>query len=105
MPHNIELLVNFKDNMATIHIKRQHQLDQAKVRKEVQSLADKLADELSVDCKWEGDRLVFKRTGAHGYINLGESEVELEIKLGMVLSPLKGKIEKTVSSYLDERLV
>lgn len=90
--------------MATIHITKQHHLDKEQVKKEVQKLAEKLSEELSVETNWEKDRLTFKRTGASGHINLGEDEVDVEIKLSMVLKPLKGKIEQTVQDYLDERL-
>jgi len=90
--------------MATIHISKQYQMDHAAVRKEVQNLADKLSKDLSAKYNWEGDRLVFKRSGASGHIDITESAVNIEIKLSMVLTPLKGKIEKTVNSYLEERL-
>jgi len=79
-------------------------MDHAAVRKEVQNLADKLSKDLSAKYNWEGDRLVFKRSGASGHIDITESAVNIEIKLSMVLTPLKGKIEKTVNSYLEERL-
>ena len=90
--------------MATIHIKRAHHLDHETVRKEVQNLADKLSKDLSAKYNWEGDRLVFKRSGASGHIDVGESEVDIEIKLSVVLTPLKGTVERTVKDYLDERL-
>jgi len=90
--------------MATIHIKRQHHLDNATVRKEIQNLADKLSKDLSAKYNWEGDRLVFKRSGANGHIEISDGEVDIEIKLNMMLTPLKSTIEKTVTSYLDERL-
>lgn len=90
--------------MATIHINRAHEMDHATVKKSIQELAEKLSEELSADYSWEKDRLVFKRSGATGFINIGKHEVEVEIKLNLLLSPMKGTIEKTVTSYLDERL-
>ena len=90
--------------MATIHITRAHDLDHETVRKEVQNLADKLSKDLSAKYNWEGDRLVFKRSGASGHIDIGEGEVDIEIKLSMVLTPLKGTVEKTVKDYLEDRL-
>jgi putative polyhydroxyalkanoate system protein len=90
--------------MATIHITRSHQLDQETVRDKVQELADKLSEELSAEYKWEKDRLVFKRTGANGFVRIGDQELEVEVKLGMMLRPLKGTIEKTITDYLDQRL-
>ena len=90
--------------MATVQIKRKHQMDKDQVRDEIQNLADKLSKELSANYQWKGDRLEFKRSGANGYIVMHEGEVDIEIKLNMLLTPLKSTIEKTVNDYLDERL-
>ena len=90
--------------MATIHVKKKHNLDKKHIRQEVEKLADKLSDELSAEYKWENDRLVFERTGANGFIQIGNGEVEISINLNLLLRPLKGTIEKTVNSYLDEHL-
>lgn len=90
--------------MATIHITRAHQLDPETVRDKVQELANTLEDKLSAEYLWEQDRLVFKRTGANGFIRIGDQELEVEVKLGMMLRPLKGTIEKTITEYLDKQL-
>lgn len=90
--------------MATIKIKRQHALPHAKVVKAVQKLADELAEKLEADYEWEGDELSFKRSGASGKVNIGKKDLEVNIKLSILLTPLKGKIEKTVNDYLDENL-
>ena len=90
--------------MATIHIRRSHQLDQETVRDRVQELANTLTEKLTVEYQWEKDRLVFKRSGANGFVRIGNQELEVEVKLGMMLTPLKGAIEKTITDYLDERL-
>ena len=63
-----------------------------------------LAEKLSAEYQWEKDRLVFKRSGANGFVRIGNQELEIEVKLGMLLRPLKSTIEKTISDYLDERL-
>jgi putative polyhydroxyalkanoate system protein len=90
--------------MATIHMKKKHDLDKKRVRQEVEHLAEKLSEELSIDYEWVNNRLVFKRTGANGFIDIGNNELEIEVKLNLVLSPLKGTIEKTITNYLDDRL-
>jgi len=90
--------------MATIQIRRSHQLDQQHIREQVQNLADKLASDLGADYQWQGDRLHFERSGAKGDIDIGEGYLEFNLKLGMLLSPLKGKIESSVVEYLDEHL-
>jgi len=90
--------------MAKIYVRKKHSLDKAHIRQQVQRLADKLSKELSVNCVWVDDRLVFERTGAKGHIQVNSDEVEVEIQLGLLFSPLKGTIEKTVTGYLDEHL-
>jgi putative polyhydroxyalkanoate system protein len=91
--------------MATIRIKRAHHQDNETVRNEVQRIAEKLSSQLSAKYSWKSDnRLEFKRSGASGHIDIGEGEVDIEIKLSMVLTPMKGTIEKTLTDYLDERL-
>ena len=70
----------------------------------MQTLAEQLSEDLSAEYSWENDRLVFKRSGASGHIDIVDGEIDIEIKLGLVLMPLKGTIEKKVTSHLDERL-
>lgn len=90
--------------MATIQITRQHQLDPETVRGKVQQLAHTLVEKLSAEYQWEQDRLVFNRPGANGFVRIGDTEIEVEVKLGMLLRPLKGTIEKTITEYLDQQL-
>jgi putative polyhydroxyalkanoate system protein len=90
--------------MAKIHITKSHQLDQETVRANVQELADMLVDKLAAEYQWEKDRLIFKRSGANGFVRIGNQELEVEVKLGMLLTPLKGTIEKTITDYLEQRL-
>jgi len=90
--------------MAKIHVKKNHHLDKAHIRQQVQKLAEKLGEEFSVDYTWQDDRLVFERTGAKGHIEVSQNEVEVVIQLGLLFTPLKGTIEKTVTDYLDENL-
>jgi putative polyhydroxyalkanoate system protein len=90
--------------MTTIHITKSHQLDEETVRANVQELADMLADKLAAEYQWKKDRLVFKRSGANGFVRIGNQELEVEVKLGMLLTPLKGTIERTITDYLEQRL-
>jgi putative polyhydroxyalkanoate system protein len=90
--------------MATIHITRSHQLDQETIHQKVEELANTLVEKLSAEYHWEQDRLVFKRSGANGFVRIGNQELEVEVKLGMMLRPLKGTIEKTIAEYLYQRL-
>lgn len=90
--------------MAKVQISRSHSLDHGAIRNEVEALAAKFAEDLSASYRWRGERLVFERSGASGFIEVGEGDVQIEIKLGLLLTPLKPTIETKIESYLDEAL-
>lgn len=86
--------------MANIHLKHKHSLSPQEARKRVEEIAKGLKKEYKIDYVWKGDRLLFKRSGAAGNLDLGDGFIELDIKLGMALVPLKGKIEKTIKQNI-----
>ena len=90
--------------MATIRISRAHRLEPERIRAEVEDLAQNLARELSASYRWNGDRLDFERSGASGFIDIHADRLEIEIKLGMLLSPLKATVEKKINDYLGRAL-
>ncbi|MEA3413280.1 MAG: polyhydroxyalkanoic acid system family protein [Pseudomonadota bacterium] len=90
--------------MANIHIKRKHTLPPEVVRARMEEIAEDLKKKLDADYAWEGDSLRFKRSGASGSIDMGDGFVELKIKLGMLLSPMKGKIEQTINKNIEVAL-
>lgn len=90
--------------MAMIKMKRRHALGTKKARSTVEALARKLQKDLDAEYHWEGSTLRFKRTGASGHIDVTDKELAIEIKLGILLSPLKGKIEKTLEDEIDQHL-
>jgi len=90
--------------MANIHIKRTHNLGIDNARTAVEKLAQTLKSELQADFKWSGDKLLFKRSGASGTIDVGSDYIDLDIRLGMALSLMKGKIEDTINTKLDSAL-
>ena len=88
--------------MANIRIKKNHTLSHVDARKRVQEIALDLKKTLEADYSWHDDTLKFKRSGASGSVELGEGFIEVRIKLGMLLVPMKGKIESTIRQRLDE---
>jgi putative polyhydroxyalkanoate system protein len=90
--------------MAVIKVKRRHKLGADQARATVEELAQKLEQELNAKYHWEGDTLRFSRSGASGHIDVKDRELAIEIKLGMLLSPLKGKIERTIQDEIDKHL-
>lgn len=86
--------------MAHIHIKQQHDLTHDEARKRVEEIARDLRKRLNADYRWDGDSLRFQRSGASGSIHVGDDFIELKVKLGMMLAPMKGKIERSIRENL-----
>ena len=90
--------------MAQIHIKRAHNLGLDQARQQVEQVAERLKAELSVDYQWNGNQLSFKRSGANGTIQVAPDCVVCDVKLGMMLSAMKGKIEDAINEKFDRAL-
>lgn len=90
--------------MPDIHVKRQHALPQEQAKRSVQAVADKLKGDLGAQYRWEGNSLRFECPGAEGRIDVQPSEVGVSVKLSWLLGAAKGKIERSIESYLDEYL-
>lgn len=91
--------------MATIDVRKSHGIGKEKARGAAEQIAEKLKTKLDVKYRWDGDVLRFDRSGASGAIHVGETEVRVEVELGMLLRPMKGKVEEKVQQYLKDYLV
>ena len=90
--------------MANIHIERRHNLGIPAAREQVTRIAEKLERDLQAEYQWKGDTLHFKRSGASGTIGVQQSSVVIDVKLGMALGLMKGKIESSINESLDRML-
>jgi putative polyhydroxyalkanoate system protein len=90
--------------MAAIDIRRSHSLGKDKARKAAESLSTELAQKLQVQSRWEGDVLRFERSGAKGHVAVSDSDVHVQVELGLMLRPLKGAVEAQIQKYLDRYL-
>jgi putative polyhydroxyalkanoate system protein len=94
-----------KGQMADISITQQHQLSQVAARAAAQKVADKLAGEFGLQCRWEGDVLRFERSGVQGTLALGESQAALKIKLGMLMGAFRSTIESKVAESMRKTFI
>jgi len=93
-----------EDAMTTLRIQHPHHLPRERLRAHLDELAQTLKRELDLDYRWEGDRLLFQRSGASGHLEVDDEQVTLELTLGLLLRPLKGHIEDKVRDYLRREL-
>ncbi len=91
--------------MANIKIKRQHHLGRDSARQKVEEIASSLQEKLNAKWAWKGDSLTFQRSGASGSVDVGDDYVEFNVKLGMLLTPMKGAIENAIQEKVDKTLV
>lgn len=88
--------------MTTIDVCRKHGKSLEDARAAVERVAGHIAERFSVQCGWDGDTLLFERSGVHGAIELASEEVRVTAKLGFMLMALKGPIEAEIHRFLDE---
>jgi putative polyhydroxyalkanoate system protein len=75
-----------------------------KARVEVEKLAQAFESELHASYEWDGNRLLFECPGASGTIDVGDDSVGLDLKLSLLLAPMKKKIKLGIEDRLDKTL-
>ncbi len=90
--------------MADIRIARPHGLPVSRAKAAAQAAADDLGREYALTCTWQGDTLHFRRSGVRGRIDVSQTQIALEIHLGILLKGLRTSIEKSVGRRLEELL-
>lgn len=88
--------------MSTIDIRRKHALSLAAAKKQTDVMAAHLAEEFSLESNWRGDELHFTRSGVQGVMKVTHDHVHVTAKLGMLVTLLKGQIEKRLHTHFDE---
>ena len=82
--------------MADINIVQEHNLAPEQARAAAQQVADKLAEQFELACRWDGDVLRFARSGVDGSLTLEPTQARLQIALGFLFSAFSSQIEGKV---------
>lgn len=89
--------------MPKINLSRNHSLEPAVIKDRIAKLGDKLQEKYSAKTSWVDDRtLNVKGTGVEGKLVISDNKVDVNLDLGFMLSPLKGKIEETLGKELEK---
>ena len=86
--------------MADINIVQEHHLAPEQARAAAQQVADKLAEQFELECKWEGDVLRFERSGVSGSLSLLPEQARLHIALGFLYGAFAAQIEAKVADKM-----
>ena len=91
--------------MAEIKIERNHTLGKNEAQKRVSELEPKLKEKYGVHLEWQPDGTAkVKGTGVTGSLALGADSLDLEIKLGLLLKPMSGRIRGALEHQIDKAL-
>lgn len=88
--------------MAEIHIKRKHALGLKKAKAAAQKVADDLAEHFDMKSEWQGQELHFSRSGVQGILHIAKDSVEVNAKLGLLLSAFKPRIEEQMTKNFEK---
>ncbi|MEO5811361.1 MAG: polyhydroxyalkanoic acid system family protein [Rhodanobacter sp.] len=88
--------------MAKIDIERVHHLDPAAARSVVEQVAADMQRKFGVVNQWHDDVLQFSGPGVNGAIAVSDRAIHVTAQLGMLLSPLRGKIEQDIREKLEQ---
>lgn len=87
--------------MTEIRISRSHVLPHATARREAQKIAEQLKETFDLEYEWQGDVVHFQRLGVTGCLRVGETDILLEAKLGVLLAFLGPTIESHITENLE----
>jgi putative polyhydroxyalkanoate system protein len=90
--------------MAKISIRHEHAQPEHVVREVLHRLTETLHKEYQITSVWHGSRVDFHRSGASGTLTLHAHQVEIEIKLSMMLSMFERKIRQVITEFCQENL-
>lgn len=93
--------------MAQISINKPHNRSLEEVRSAAERLAQRLDEEYGVDHVWQGDNTVTFNCapkGIKGTLTVGEGDVQLNIKLGLLASMFERTLRNEINTYLDKHL-
>ncbi|WP_310011350.1 polyhydroxyalkanoic acid system family protein [Aeromonas salmonicida] len=94
-------------SLSTIQVHRQHPLGLAGVRLAAEAIAQDMSEEYQLDCEWEDEeetRLLFRGAGVNGFLCLTDTNLQLEVRLSLMLLPVRSVLEQEILEYVDNRL-
>src|SRR5205085_2982085 len=90
--------------MARISIARKHRLSHKKAKDAADKIARDLKSRFALDYAWDGDRIDFERPGVTGCMHVRKDQIDLDVSLTFLLTPLKPAIEREIHAQLDRLL-
>ncbi|MCF3099115.1 polyhydroxyalkanoic acid system family protein [Aeromonas australiensis] len=94
-------------SLSTIQVSRQHPLGLAGVRLAAEALALDMSERYQLACEWldeEETELLFRGAGVQGTLTLDEDTLQLDVRLGLLLLPMRNVLEQEILDYVAHHL-
>lgn len=88
--------------MSRITVTRNHDFGLEGARTKLNELTGTLAEKYGVKATPRGDTVGVSGKGIDGEVRITETTVTLDLKLGLMLRPMKGKIEAGIHRQMDK---
>ncbi|MFQ3199928.1 MAG: putative polyhydroxyalkanoate system protein [Zhongshania sp.] len=91
--------------MPNISLRQAHNKSPEELRDLIEQMAVKLEERYQLTSHWlSTSEIEVARTGINGRIILGDDEVKVDIKLGLMMGAFKSKIQREISRSMAEKL-
>ena len=90
--------------MSKICIERSHSLGLEVAREKVVEVEHKLQERYGLKTAWKGNTIHIDGKGVSGTLEVHDSSVRLDLKLGLALRVFAGKIKDSVEQAFDRAL-
>ncbi len=87
-----------------MRICRDHDLGAEEAKSRVQRVAVTLEERFALRSEWRGNQLQFKGSGVNGQIAVSDSDIELNIRLGLALMFMESAIRSAIEEELDSEI-
>lgn len=91
--------------MADIRLERKHTIGKPAALAAALKVAERMKEKADIQYTVAGDVISFERSGAKGTIVVADETVTVEAKLGLLLRPMRGKIEQKIEEYFARYFV
>ena len=89
--------------MPKISLSRNHSLSPAVIKQRLVELGEKLQAKYQAKTAWEGEKTMsVKGPGVEGKLLIHDHKVDVNLDIGFLLSPMKGKIEEALTKELEK---
>jgi len=86
--------------MVDISIVQSHSMAPDMARAAAQQVADKVAADFGMECKWHGPVLRFEGSGVDGALIVGENDARIEITLPAMMKAFAPMVQEKLASKM-----